>query len=75
MKHISVLLDEAIGLLEIKEDGLYMDGTLGRGGHTKKILESLNDKGRVIVFDLDSEDKELSKGRSGGISPCKLCDL
>ena len=61
MKHISVLLDEAISLLEIKEDGSYMDGTLGRGGHTKKILESLNDKGRVIVFDLDSEAIEETK--------------
>lgn len=61
MKHISVLLDEAIDLLEIKEDGFYMDGTLGRGGHTKKILESLNDKGRVIVFDLDSEAIEETK--------------
>lgn len=61
MKHISVLLEPTIDLLGIKPDGIYMDGTLGRGGHTQKILENLNDKGRVNVFDLDLEAIRESK--------------
>lgn len=46
--------NEAIELLNIKEDGIYIDGTLGRGGHSRLILEKLN-KGRLICFDLDKD--------------------
>lgn len=59
-KHISVLLDETIDLLNIKENGIYVDGTLGRGGHSKKILEKLKD-GKLYVFDLDLEAIKESK--------------
>lgn len=51
-KHIPVLLNETIELLEIKADGTYMDGTLGGGGHSEEILKRL-DKGRLIAFDQD----------------------
>lgn len=51
-KHIPVLLNETIELLEIKADGIYMDGTLGGGGHSEEILKRL-DKGRLIAFDQD----------------------
>lgn len=53
--HTSVLLEQSIELLDIKPDGLYVDGTLGRGGHTQAILNLLNDKGRLIAFDKDIE--------------------
>lgn len=55
MLHYSVLLAESIELLNIKPDGIYVDGTFGRGGHTKAILEKLNENGRVIAFDKDIE--------------------
>lgn len=59
-KHVSVLLDEAINLLDVKENGIYVDGTLGRGGHSKKILEKLKD-GKLICFDLDLDAIKESK--------------
>lgn len=58
--HISVMPSEAIELLGIKEDGVYVDGTLGRGGHSKLILEKLK-KGKLYCFDLDSQAIEESK--------------
>lgn len=51
-EHISVLYDEALDGLHIKEGGLYIDGTLGAGGHTRGILER---GGRVLAFDWDGE--------------------
>ncbi len=59
-KHISVMPTEALDLLDIKEDGIYVDGTLGRGGHSKLILEKLK-KGKLYCFDLDSSAIEESK--------------
>ena len=53
--HISVLAEETIENLNIKPDGIYADLTLGKGGHSKKILEKLSDKGRLIAFDQDKE--------------------
>lgn len=61
-KHVSVLLDEAINLLNIKEDGIYIDGTLGRGGHAKEILKKLKN-GKLYCFDLDEEAINESKER------------
>ena len=54
-EHISVLAEETIENLNIKPDGIYADLTLGKGGHSKKILEKLSDKGRLIAFDQDKE--------------------
>ncbi|MGM9873527.1 MAG: 16S rRNA (cytosine(1402)-N(4))-methyltransferase RsmH [Bacilli bacterium] len=53
MEHIPVLLNECIDLLNIKSDGIYVDLTLGRGGHSSKILSKLNDKGLLIGIDQD----------------------
>lgn len=53
--HYSVLLQESIDLLDIKPNGTYIDGTLGRAGHTCEILSRLSDIGRLIVFDKDPE--------------------
>ena len=54
-EHISVLAEETIENLNIKPDGIYADLTLGKGGHSKRILEKLSDKGRLIAFDQDKE--------------------
>lgn len=52
MKHITVLLNEAIDYLNIKPDGIYVDGTLGGAGHSKLILSHLKD-GFLYAFDQD----------------------
>ena len=52
--HISVLLNEAIDCLNIKADGIYVDLTLGRGGHSKEILRRIP-AGRLFAFDKDEE--------------------
>ncbi len=51
--HITVLLNEAVDALAIKPSGVYVDATFGRGGHSRKILEKLGDKGRLIALDRD----------------------
>lgn len=52
--HKSVLLDETIAGLNIKEDGTYVDGTLGGGGHAYHVCSRLSDKGRFIGIDQDA---------------------
>lgn len=59
-EHISVLLNETIDLLDVKEGGTYIDGTLGRGGHTSEILKRLKN-GKLYCFDLDSDAINKSK--------------
>ena len=59
--HVTVLLDEAVHALAIKPNGIYVDGTFGRGGHARKILEQLGDDGRLIAFDRDLSAIESSK--------------
>lgn len=51
--HIPVLLEEAVDALNIKKDGIYVDGTYGRGGHSRLILSRLGSSGRLIAFDKD----------------------
>jgi 16S rRNA (cytosine1402-N4)-methyltransferase len=59
--HIPVLLDEAIRLLAPFDGGIYVDGTLGLGGHTEKILQSCSPSGRVIGFEWDTCALELAE--------------
>ena len=54
-KHIPVLLNETIEGLNIKPDGIYVDGTIGGAGHSKKIIEKLSDRGFLIGIDRDEE--------------------
>lgn len=54
-KHVSVLLNETIEGLNIKPDGIYVDGTLGGGGHAYEVLKRLSPKGRLIGIDQDGE--------------------
>ena len=51
--HVSVLLAEAVDALAIRADGTYVDGTFGRGGHSRAVLERLGPHGRLIAFDRD----------------------
>lgn len=52
--HTSVLLEETINALNIKPDGIYVDGTLGGGGHSYEICKRLSDRGRLIGIDQDA---------------------
>mgnify|MGYP006285068765 CR=1 FL=1 len=52
-EHKAVLLDEAVKYLNIKENGIYFDGTLGRGGHSSEILNNLSEDGKLIAVDRD----------------------
>ncbi|BDF96424.1 MULTISPECIES: 16S rRNA (cytosine(1402)-N(4))-methyltransferase RsmH [Pseudoalteromonas] len=54
-EHISVLMDETIDALAIKPDGIYMDGTFGRGGHSGQILARLGEHGRLQAIDQDPQ--------------------
>ena len=54
-KHYSVLLDETIEQLNIRPDGIYVDGTLGGAGHSYQICKRLSDKGRLIGIDQDAD--------------------
>lgn len=54
-EHKSVLLNESITALNIEPDGIYVDGTFGRGGHSKAILDQLGTSGRLIAFDKDPQ--------------------
>ena len=54
-QHITVLLHEAVDALAIRENGIYVDGTFGRGGHSRLILAKLGREGRLVVFDKDPQ--------------------
>lgn len=62
-KHKSVLLDECIENLNIKDNGIYLDGTLGGGGHSYYILKKLNNTGFLIGVDRDKEAIEAASKR------------
>lgn len=65
MKHVSVLLNETVDGLNVKKGGIYVDLTLGRGGHSSEVLKRLG-KGTLIVFDKDETAIEESKERLSG---------
>ena len=54
-QHVTVLLHEAVDGLNVVSDGVYVDGTFGRGGHSRLILSRLGEKGRLVVFDKDPQ--------------------
>ena len=53
--HTAVLLTEAVQALVTQTDGIYVDGTFGRGGHARAVLAQLGPQGRLIAFDKDPE--------------------
>lgn len=62
-KHVSVLLNECIDGLNIKEDGIYVDGTLGGAGHSSEILKNLSKDGLLIGIDQDEDALKAAKNR------------
>ena len=54
-KHTTVLLSEAVQALVTHPDGLYVDGTFGRGGHSRALLAQLGVAGRLLAFDKDPQ--------------------
>lgn len=64
--HKSVLLNETIENLNIKPDGIYVDGTLGGAGHSLEIVKRLSDKGRLIGIDQDADAITAAKERLSG---------
>lgn len=62
--HVSVLLQEAVDALAIVPDGIYVDGTFGRGGHSKEILAQLGERGRLFAIDRDPSAIEAAKALS-----------
>lgn len=65
--HYTVMLNEAVNLLEVEKnpDGIYIDATLGGGGHSALILSKLSKKGRLISFDVDDDAVNAAKKRLG----------
>lgn len=61
--HTTVLLEEAVEGLNIKEDGIYVDCTLGGAGHSTEIVQRLSEQGRLICFDQDMTAIEVAKER------------
>lgn len=62
-KHVSVLLDECINGLNIRKDGIYVDGTMGGAGHSSEIVKNLKKEGTLIGVDQDTNALDASKKR------------
>lgn len=62
-KHYTVMLNEAVDALECKDDKIYVDCTLGGGGHSELILKKIQPNGKLIAFDIDEEAIKHSKER------------
>ena len=66
-QHRTVLLDEAVAALDLvdrRAEGIYVDGTFGRGGHSGKILECLGENGRLFAFDKDLQAIATAQGKA-----------
>lgn len=61
LKHIPVLLEECLSGLAIKQNGIYVDGTLGGAGHSVEIAEKLNNTGRIIGIDRDTKALSIAQ--------------
>ncbi|MCG8434637.1 MAG: 16S rRNA (cytosine(1402)-N(4))-methyltransferase RsmH, partial [Gammaproteobacteria bacterium] len=64
--HKPVLLEEVLEALVIKENGVYVDGTYGRGGHAAQILSRLGPEGRLLAFDKDPDAIADAQRKFGG---------
>jgi len=79
-EHLPVLLDETVAALNVKADGIYIDGTFGRGGHARSVLAQLSDKGRLLGLDKDPdairEAQQLAQQDSRfSIEQCSFADI
>lgn len=62
--HLPVLLSEAVDALSVREDGIYVDCTFGRGGHSRALLDRLGSKGRLVALDKDRDAVESTEARA-----------
>ena len=65
-KHLSVMLEETVDMLNVREGGVYVDGTLGGGGHSAEILRRLNGTGHLYGIDRDNDALAAATARLGG---------
>lgn len=72
ISHVPVLLNESIQGLKIKADGVYIDCTYGRGGHSRKILEQLTGPGKLFVLDQDPSAIECAQEELSGDERVKI---
>lgn len=63
MIHKTVLLNESIDILDIKPNDVFVDGTLGNGGHSEEVIKRFGDRIKIFAFDMDSDAIERSKER------------
>ena len=71
-KHIPVLLNETIEELNIKPDGIYVDGTLGGAGHSYEIAKRLSSKGKLVGIDRDEDALIAAKKRLSEFKNCEF---
>ena len=69
--HIPVMLSEVIQYLNLQRNGIYLDGTIGAGGHATQIIDHLSSKGRLIGLDRDAEALDIFNDRFGA-SACPI---
>ena len=65
-RHLSVMLTETVDMLDVREGGIYVDGTLGGGGHSREILRRLNGTGHLYGIDRDNDALAAATARLGG---------
>lgn len=66
LEHQPVLFDEVLQAMQVKPDGVYVDGTFGRGGHAAAILQQLGEHGRLIVMDKDPQAIAHARAKHAG---------
>jgi 16S rRNA (cytosine1402-N4)-methyltransferase len=64
--HVPVMLEEVLEGLAIRADGTYLDGTFGRGGHARAVLQKLSENGRLLVMDRDPQAIAAARSEFGG---------
>ena len=67
--HIPVMLSEVLNYLNLQPNGIYMDGTVGAGGHSSQILKNLSSNGRLIGLDQDADALDISINRFSASTP------
>src|SRR5690554_1306720 len=72
-RHEAVLLSQTLDFLKIQPDGVYIDGTVGGGGHSAAIYEKMDEKGKLLAIDFDDEALKAAEERIGKVkSKAKL---
>ena len=61
LTHIPVMITEVLSYLAIQPDGIYLDGTIGPGGHATPVLKELNNGGKIVGIDRDEEALDICK--------------